>query len=267
MSLRVVICCLLAGLVMTMAGAGAGSPGWWYLSGIVVVAAFVPFLVKGPLEHWKRFFGIWSALTAVSVLCLWSEAYIFVPVFRQQSKTMLFGSLFMNTLLAGAITLCAGLLKLRMAERPAPVALRSLGVIAIGVLGAGLCYVLYYYIFGAIAFQFFTKPYYTGTGMLGDAEKAASALGWWFPAIQLARGTLMSLGVLPIILGTRLPRLRLAIYVGLLVWAIGGLAPLIPPSALMPLQLRIMHVVEIFAQNFCLGATAVLLLRPDLYPR
>jgi hypothetical protein len=198
MSLRIVLFCLVAGLAMTLAGAGSGSTGLWYVSGIFLVAAFVPFLVKGPVEHWKRFASAWCALAAITVLCTWSEAVIFVPAFRQQNKTVLLGGMFMYTVLAGVMTLCSGLLKLRPSGPQEPVAHRGLGGIVAGVLGAGLSYAVYYYIFGSITFQFFTRSYYSGATPLANAIQVVHcASRVRFPLIQFARGTIMTLGALP----------------------------------------------------------------------
>jgi hypothetical protein len=145
-------------------------------------------------------------------------------------------------------------LKLRQ-ESTVAVEPRAATTIAPMVLLSGLSYVLYYLIFGAIAFQFFTKKYYP------HATEQVAALGNWFWGYQLARGLLMVLAVLPVIYTLRLPRWKAAVVVGLLVWIVGGGAPLLVPNPQMvPLQ-RYEHIVEIFTQSFSLGVTATLLLR------
>jgi hypothetical protein len=85
---------------------------------------------------------------------------------------------------------------------------------------------------------------------------------WWFWGIQLARGLLMTLAVLPVILTLRMKRWHAAIVVGLLIWILGGLALLVVPNELLGGTQRLIHTVEIFTQNFSLGVTAVLLFRP-----
>jgi hypothetical protein len=67
--------------------------------------------------------------------------------------------------------------------------------------------------------------------------------------------------VVPIIYTLRLPRWQTALIAGLLVWVVGGVAPLIVPSTVMVAQQRYLHIFEIFTQNFSLGVTAALLLR------
>jgi hypothetical protein len=137
---------------------------------------------------------------------------------------------------------------------------RSLSIAVPMALLSGLSYVVYYFIFGAIAFQFFTKQYYP------HAAEQVAALGSWFWIYQLGRGVLMTLAVLPIIYTLRLPRWKAAIVVGLMIWIVGGGAPLLVPNAQMvPLQ-RYEHIAEILTQNFSLGVTATLLLRRKAAP-
>lgn len=254
---------MLAALVMLMAGAGAGHPGWWYVSGIVSAAVFLPYLLYSSMKGIRRFLAVWWAYTTVSVICLWSEAVIFVHATREERIKNLIGAFVLYSLLGITIAVLARILKLHV--EPAGEKNRSRTAtqnLVLRVLGSGVAYAIYYYVFGAIAFFFFTKPYYSGTGPLAGAQEAARSLGWWLPLIQIGRGVLMTLGVLPIILSLRLKRATAALYVGLLLWVIGGLAPLIPPNGIMPAELRVMHILEILTQNFPLGVTAVLLLYP-----
>jgi hypothetical protein len=119
----------------------------------------------------------------------------------------------------------------------------------------GVAYLVYYFVFGAITFQFFTKAYYP------EAAQQTLRLGLWFPAIQFGRGVLMTLAVLPVIRTLRLSRGKAALAVGVLIWVAGGLAPLLAPDVHMGLTQRFIHTIEILTQNGALGITAVLLLR------
>jgi hypothetical protein len=87
-------------------------------------------------------------------------------------------------------------------------------------------------------------------------------MGLWFWAYQLGRGILMTLAMLPVIYTLRMPRWKAAVIVGLLVWIVGGAAPLLAPQATMTTAQRYLHIVEIMTQNVSLGMTAVWLLRP-----
>jgi hypothetical protein len=124
------------------------------------------------------------------------------------------------------------------------------------VLLAAFSYLVYYEIFGAITYQFFTKGYYP------HAVEQITAMGAWVFAYQIARGLVMTLAVLPVIYTLRLARWQAALIVGLLVWVIGGAGPLLVPNEVMGATQRYIHIGEIFTQNFLLGVTATLLMRP-----
>lgn len=257
MKWRVAVYCLLGGLPLTIAALGAGHFAWWWLSGILFAASFVPVALFGPRTALGQFAVIAPVLLIVTVLCLWSEALIFVPDprYRQQAGSILFGSIIMYMVLAAVLAILGRLLKLSK-SLGLKVPHRSLPGAGIMVLLSALAYTLYYLIFGAITYQFFTRGYYP------EAEQAVGRLGFWFWIIQIARGLLMTLAVLPAIHTLRMKRWHVAIVVGLLIWITGGLGPLVVPNALMGATQRFIHTVEIFTQNFSLGVTAVLLLRP-----
>ena len=158
-------------------------------------------------------------------------------------------------IVAVVLAVLAKLLKLHDEQEPA-IAHRSVGMAIPMVLLAAFSYLVYYEIFGAITFQFFTKGYYP------HAAEQVAAMGAWFFGYQIARGLVMTLAVLPVIYTLRLPRLQAALIVGLLVWVVGGAAPLLVPNEMMSATQRYIHVGEIFTQNFLLGMTATLLMRP-----
>lgn len=265
MFLRAILCCLIAASIMIFAAGGTGHPAWQYASGLVIAAAFVPYLLRGPMSTRRRLTAVWCALMTVTVICLWSEGVIFIHQTRQQQITSLIGASVLYSLLAIAIAVVSSLLRLHdSAGQPhlMPPAPRFV----LRVLGSGVAYAIYYYVFGAVAFFLFTKTYYSGSGPLAGAQETARGLGLWFPLIQIGRGALMTLGVAPIILSLRMKRWNAAIYVGLLLWIIGGVAPLMVPNPILPGELRLMHTVEIFTQNVPFGITAVLLLRRKKAP-
>jgi hypothetical protein len=117
-----------------------------------------------------------------------------------------------------------------------------------------LAYAAYYLVFGGITYQFFTKVYYP------DATALVRKLGIWFWPIEIARGVLMTLAVLPAIRTLRLRRWQVATAVGVLLWVTGGLAPLVLPTVMMGPRQRFIHTLEILTQNGSLGFTAGMLL-------
>jgi hypothetical protein len=257
--LRVLLYCLLGGLPLTIAALGAGHFAWWWLSGILLAAAFVPIAVFGPRGILRQLGVIAPVLLVVSVLCTWSEALIFLPGAGRDPIRDLVGAMVLYLPAAVALALLARGLRLTR-ESGVTVPRRSLPATALMLLASGVAYALYYLVFGAITYQFFTKGYYP------EAVAVAQRLGLWLWVIQIGRGALMTLAVLPAIHTLRLGRGPAAIAVGALVWVAGGAAPLLVPNDFMVTAQRMIHIVEILTQNASLGITAVLLLRPRSAP-
>jgi len=252
--LRIALYCLVGGLVITFGALGTGHFAWWWLGGILFAAAFVPVARFGPRGWLAQFGVILPVFLLVTLLCLWSEAMVFVPESRQHAVQWLVWGAVTYTVMAFVLAVLAVILKLPQAQGTSA-DLRSPGALVGLVLVCGLAYAFYYLVFGGITFQFFTKQYYP------HAAELVAKLGAWFWPIEIARGVLMTLAVLPAIRTLRLSRLQTAIAVGLLIWVTGGLAPLVLPNPGMGPRQRFIHVIEIFTQNASLGFTAGLLLR------
>ncbi len=252
---RVLLYCLIGGLPLTMAGLGSGHAAVWWLSGIVLAAAFVPVALYGPRGPFGQLAVIAPALLVITVFCSWTEAMVFVPRFRPNGLANLVGATVMYSIVSVALALLAPALGLpRPADHVVPH--RPAAAAAALVLACGLAYVIYYLIFGALTYQYFTREFYP------DAPQQVARLGGWFWMMELGRGVLMTVAVLPVVYTLRLARWPAALAVGAIAWVAGGLSPLIPPNDLMGTAQRMIHVVEILTQNAPLGMTAVLLLRP-----
>ena len=251
---KVLLYCLIGGLPLTIAAAGDGHAAWWGLSGIVMATAFVPVALYGPRGLFAQFGVIAPAIFIISVVCIWSEAILFMPQVRQDALSGVIGSTVMYLLLAAVLALLARTLRLTR-EVDQIVTRRPVLVTTAIVVACGVAYALYYLVFGAITYQYFTRGFYP------DAPRQVAQLGGWFWALQIGRGILMTMAVLPIVYTLRMPRWHAALAVGALVWVAGGLAPLLVPNNLMGTTQRIIHIVEIFSQNVALGITVVLLLR------
>ena len=256
MKARIALYCVLGALPLLIAALGAGHWPWWLLSGIVMAAAFVPVALFGPRGVLGQFGVIAPALIFITALCTWSEAVIFMPVpdIQKHPFQMLVGSLVTYVIVASVLAVLATSLKMTHDSTTVPEH-HGASVAVLMVLLSGCAYAFYYLVFGAITYQFFTKGYYP------EATKIVANLGLWFWAIQIGRGVLMTLGILPLLYTLRMRRWQTAIVAGLVVWVAGGLAPLLPPNPYMGATQRFIHVVEIFTQNFSLGVTAALLIR------
>ncbi len=255
MKLRIGLFCLIGGLFFTVPALGVGHFGWYWLSGVVTAASLVPLVRFGPRSLWAQFGAIALVLVIVGLACTFSEAVVFFPEVKAQLLVALPGGTVLYLIVAVLVMALAKLLKLTDREAQ-QVPHRSGAAVVPLILAAGASYVLYYLVFGFAAFQFFTRKYYP------HATEQVAAMGLWFWAYQLGRGVLMTLAVVPVIYTLRMRRWKAAVVVGLLVWIVGGAAPLLVPStSMVPVQ-RYMHILEIMTQNVSLGMTAVWLLRP-----
>jgi len=255
MNLRIGLYCLLGGLSLTIAALGAGHFVWWWLSGILVAAAFVPVARFGPRRVLAQFCTILLLLVIVGSVCLIWETLIFRLSSREEARSSLVGGITMYFILAVVLALLAKFLKVTEPSA-ATVDRRPAATSALMVGLSGIAYVIYYLIFGSITYQFFTRQYYP------EAEKVVLSLGLWFWAMEVGRGIVMALAALPVIYTLRMRRWPAALTVGALLWIVGGAAPLLVPNALMTTSQRYIHIVEILTQNALLGITATLLLRP-----
>jgi hypothetical protein len=255
MSVKIGLFCLLGGLCFTISAMGAGHFGWWYLSGVLTVAALLPVVRFGPRGMVAQGATMFVILLLIGLVCTLSEGVVFFPEKKAQMMAGLVGGSVLYLIAAVVLTVLAKLLKLHDGQEPA-IERRSFGMAISMILLAAFSYLVYYEIFGALTFQFFTKGYYP------HAVEQVSAMGAWFFGYQIARGLVMTLAVLPVIYTLRLPRLQAALIVGLLVWVVGGAAPLLVPNEMMGATQRYIHIGEIFTQNFLLGVTATLLVRP-----
>lgn len=256
MKARVALYGVLGGAPFLWGALGAGHWANWWLAGIVLAAAFVPVALFGPHTSSGQFAVIAPALVIISVVCTWSEAVIFLrtPGMQEHLVGSLVWPLMMYGIVAGVLSFLARWLRLVRPSRMEPLHYGVARAVPL-VLLCGAAYVLYYALFGSLTYHFFTRIYYP------EAARTVAKLGLWFWAIQFTRGVLMTVAVVPILYTLRMRRWEAMVGIGLVMWVAGGLAPLLIPNPFMGFAQRMVHVVEIFTQNFALGVTLALLLR------
>ena len=181
MVLKVVLYCLLGGVAFMAPAMGAGHASWWWASGVVMTAAFVPVALFGPTSARGQFGVIVPVLLVVSVLTEWSEALIFVksPLIQEHAiRNLIFDSVG-HLIAAVALVVLWRILKLTH-QSTEPVFRWTLPKAAAMVVLCALAYLIYYLVFGGLTYQLFTKKYYP------DVTAAVAALGLWFWGIQFA---------------------------------------------------------------------------------
>ncbi len=125
-----------------------------------------------------------------------------------------------------------------------------------------LAYVLVYLVVGAVFYLAFTQPYYTDPALAEQLQlRAPPDFGVILP-LEIVRGLLFALVLLPLIATVRLGRRWLAVWLGLILFVAGALVSLLVNRS-WPIPLRVYHGVEIFFQNFTLGLVIGYLLHSE----
>ena len=116
-------------------------------------------------------------------------------------------------------------------------------------------YLALYFVFGALNYTLVTKPYYdTHAGGLTAPDPGVVL------AAELVRAPLIVFSVLLFLLSVRGTRRQLMVKTGWLLFAIGGIVPLVLQVSALPILLLAASAIEIFLQNFFTGAAAARLM-------
>ena len=122
-------------------------------------------------------------------------------------------------------------------------------------LTSAMSYLMFYFIFGGLNYQLVTKPYYESHA--GGLTVPAPEIVF---IIELIRSLIIVFSIFLFLLSARGTRRQLMISTGWLLFAIGGIIPLIWQIGTLPLFLLVASAVEIFFQNFLTGIVAARLM-------
>lgn len=129
-------------------------------------------------------------------------------------------------------------------------------------VASAMSYLVLYFVFGGLNYQLTTKPYYE-----------SHAGGLTVPALNVVlmvesiRSVIIAFSVLLFLLSARGSRRQLMVSTGWLLFAIGGIIPLMWQINSLPFFLLASSAVEIFFQNFITGVVAAWLLGIDDKPK
>ncbi len=116
-------------------------------------------------------------------------------------------------------------------------------------------YLAFYFVFGAVNYVLVTKPYYEShAGGLAVPPTSTVLIA------ETVRAAMIVLSILPFLLTLANPPRECAFLTGLILFAIGGIVPLLYQVNTLPAFLLIASGIEIFFQNFSTGIVAGLLL-------
>jgi hypothetical protein len=228
----------------------------WMLSGALVCLCLAPFIVSSSWSRWRTVLAAWAVIAFVRSLGLGIEASLFKP---SQMDTAIPGAAF-GILIGLLVAWLSVSLLMPLESEPAaqsPIKRTWLGW-TWRVLLVGLAYFVFYFVFGATNALLYTRAFYENNQQYGLSLPPAGVI---FLA-QLIRGPLFGLGALFIVRASALPRGKAGVWLGLLLFVVGGLGPYLETTfRTMPLGFNLATVLELFLQHFLTGVVAARLYR------
>jgi hypothetical protein len=229
-----------------------------FISGIAIAIVLGECFQKLPFSYWQRVTTLVICIYILYYLANILDAYLYSPLPNMSTSIFsdLFPALFMSLVIAslwrpksGTPTKSwTGLLNKG----------RTLDGFAWRFMFAWLCYPPIYYLVGLLVVPF-TKSYY---------EDPSHSLGlvlsplWAILLMQLPRGALFLLSILPILLnwpGSR--RITLWFWIGMVIF-IQIASPVLFQAYWLPAEVRIPHAIELFTDSFIQTGLYVLLFVP-----
>jgi hypothetical protein len=253
---------MLAGMIGAMLGAqmgastgGASAFTWLFVSSILLGVILGPMASRLTLTRGQHFI-LWTSLIFFNMGSVAIEGAYFVPGL----VTVPIPVLLAQQALASACAALVITLTFASIGRPRSSwsdALRTRPWISWlwRFIASAASYLAFYYVFGAINYALVTKPYYEmhAGGLAAPAPEPVLMA-------ELVRAPLIILSVLLFLLSTRGTRRQLMVRTGWLLFAVGGIFPLVLQISVLPILLLAASAVEIFCQNFLTGAVAARLM-------
>jgi hypothetical protein len=254
----------MLGLIKPASGGGSGSLLWLFLAAMVVGWTLGPVAQQMAIGR-RRHLLIWSSIIFFNFASVMIEGAFFEPAAVPLPIPVLAVQQLLASLVAGlAITLLFA--PAQAGARPAWAGRhRPWYEWGWRFIASSFSYLVFYLVFGAINYSLITKPYYDAHAG-GLAVPPATTI--WL--VEMVRAPLIVLSVLLFLLALRASRRRTIILTGMILFMIGGVAPLLFQVNVLPGALLIASAVEIFLQNFSTGAVVAVLLgspAPEAAPR
>jgi hypothetical protein len=228
----------------------------WFISGTLICLSLSPFILHANGSRRKTVLAVWGVQVFVRALGLGIEGSLFKPTAALNALTGALFGIFVTLLVSWLAVLL--LMPADYVPQKDTEPKRSWWGWAWRVLVVGLAYFIFYFIFGATNALLYTKAFYENHSQYG---LSLPPVGMIFLA-QLIRGPLFGIGSMVIVRATSAPRRQLAVWLGFLLFMIGGVAPYLEVTLrTMPIGFNLATLTEIFFQNFLTGVVAALLFK------
>jgi hypothetical protein len=236
------------------------APTWdniaiWTLTGTLLCLSLSSLILRSSWSRNRTMLAVWAALALVRSVGLGIEGALFKPTAAA------------NALVGAVFGVLASLLVAWLAVWLLAPVNQDIGSDAHSsrrggwgwtwrVLIVGLAYFVFYFIFGAANAFLYTLSFYKNNPQYGLSLPPAGTI---FIA-QLIRGPLFALGAVFLTQAVKVSRRQLALWLGLLLFVVGGVAPYLEVTfRTMPLGFNLATLTEIFFQNFLTGVVAAYL--------
>ncbi len=233
-----------------------GNLSVWFLTGSLICLSLSPFIIHSSWTRSRTVLAAWAVLAFVRSLGLGIEGALFKPT---AAVNAIVGAAF--GLLVGLLVAWLSVVLLMPTNQVSPESAdpkRSWWGWTWRVLVVGLAYFVFYFVFGATNAFLYTMSFYKNNPQYGLNLPAP---GTTFLA-QLLKGPLFGLGLLFVAQAVNSPRRKVGVWLGVLLFVVGGLAPYLEVTfRTMPLGFNMATLVELFLQNFPTGIVAASLYR------
>ncbi len=228
----------------------------WLITGTLVCLALSPFILHSNGSRTKTILAIWAVQAFVRSLGLGIEGSLFKPTVALNAIVGAFFGILVTLLVSWLAVLL--LMPADQIPHEDKAIKRSWWGWSWRVLVVGLAYFIFYFVFGATNAFLYTMNFYRDNPQYGLSLPPTGVI---FLA-QLIRGPLFGLGALFIVRATNAPRRAVAIWLGILLFMVGGVGPYVEVTfRTMPIGFNLATMTEIFFQNFLTGVVAANLFR------
>lgn len=229
----------------------------WTLTGTIIALCLSPFIRHSSWPRNKIVLAVWAFLVFVRAIGLGIEGALFKPATAtNQVVNAITGTFVLLWIAWVAVRLLAPKASAVGERISFPSSIKEWWGWIWRVMVGGLAYLVFYFGFGAANAFLYTLSFYKNNPQYG---LSLPPVGVIFLAL-LIRGPLMALGAALLARSVSVPRRQLAVWLGLLLFVVDGLAAYIETTfRTMPLGFSLATLAELFFQNFLAGVVVAYL--------
>ena len=223
----------------------------WWLSGSLICLSLTPFVLRSTWSRLRTVLAVWAVWALVRSMGLGIEGYLFTHTGATVAIVGAAAGVLIGMLVAWLLV--AALWNPAPALLNQPARALPVGSWIWRILLVGLAYIVLYLVTGSANALLYTRSFYENNPAYALALPPVGAI---FLAL-LIRGPLFGLGSFFVARSAHFDGNRSAVWLGLLLFAVGGLAPYLETTfRSMPLGFNLATLMELFLQNFLTGVIA-----------